>query len=127
MHFLITGHTGFKGSWLSLLLRERGHKVSGISLDPDVNAHYTTTGMSDVLENDIRCDVRHLGELQDHFMAIKPDVVIHLAAQALVRNSYIDPINTTIKKVGDTFLKSREEMKKITPQNVFAKISKTLR
>jgi len=94
MHFLITGHTGFKGSWLSLLLRERGHKVSGISLNPDVNSHYTKTSVSDLLENDIRCDVRHLGELQDNFMAINPDVVIHLAAQASVRNSYKDPINT---------------------------------
>jgi len=94
MHILITGHTGFKGTWLSLLLRERGHQVSGISLNPDVNSLYTTTGVSDVLENDIRCDIRHLGELQDHFKAVNPDVVIHLAAQALVHNSYKDPINT---------------------------------
>ena len=118
MHFLITGHTGFKGSWLSLLLRERGHKVSGISLDPDVNAHYTTTGMSNVLENDIRCDIRQLGNLQDHFMAVNPDVVIHLAAQALVGNAYKDPINTFATNVQGTInvLKASQMIKELKAQ-----------
>ena len=118
MHFLITGHTGFKGSWLSLLLRERGHQVSGISLDPDVNAHYTITGMSDILENDIRCDIRHLGDLQDHFMAVNPDVVIHLAAQALVGSSYKDPINTFATNVQGTInvLKASQMIKELKAQ-----------
>jgi CDP-glucose 4,6-dehydratase len=94
MHFLITGHTGFKGSWLSLLLRERGHQISGISLDPEVDALYETCDIADLLENDLRCDIRNLETLREHFRAVSPDVVIHLAAQALVRESYKDPITT---------------------------------
>ena len=94
MHYLITGHTGFKGSWLSLLLRERGHQISGISLEPDTGALFKTAGLGDLFENDIRCDIRRLDELQENFRAINPDIVIHLAAKALVRESYKDPIAT---------------------------------
>jgi CDP-glucose 4,6-dehydratase len=94
MHFLITGHTGFKGSWLALLLHERGHLVSGVSLEADSEALFSKTGVINFLENDIRCDIRNLAELENHFKAINPDVVIHLAAQSLVRESYRDPIGT---------------------------------
>jgi CDP-glucose 4,6-dehydratase len=94
MHFLITGHTGFKGAWLSLLLRERGHQVSGVSLETDSGSLFQAAKISKVLENDIRCDVRDLNLLQECFKSIKPDVVIHLAAQSLVRESYKNPINT---------------------------------
>lgn len=118
MHFLITGHTGFKGSWLSLLLRERGHQVSGIALNPDVNSLYTATGVGNFLEKDIRCDVRHLDELQEHFQAVNPDVVIHLAAQALVRESYKDPITTLNTNVLGTInvLKSSQMIKELQAQ-----------
>jgi CDP-glucose 4,6-dehydratase len=94
MHFLITGHTGFKGAWLSLLLRERGHSVSGISLDPESNSIFERANVRKFLENDVRCDIRNLSELQQHFSSINPDVVIHMAAQALVLESYKDPIKT---------------------------------
>lgn len=118
MHFLITGHTGFKGSWLSLLLRERGHQVSGIALNHDVNSLYATTGMSELLKNDIRCDVRRLEELREHFKAVKPDVVIHLAAQALVRESYKDPITTFETNTLGTIniLKSSQSIKELKAQ-----------
>jgi CDP-glucose 4,6-dehydratase len=94
MHFLITGHTGFKGSWLSLLLRERGHQVSGIALNSGPNSLYNVAGIGKVLANDIRCDIRDLVELERNFERLQPDVVIHLAAQALVRESYKCPILT---------------------------------
>lgn len=94
MHFLITGHTGFKGAWLSLLLRERGHRVSGISLDPEHTALFHIANIKHIFENDIRSNICDLKSLQSHFKDIKPDVVIHLAAQSLVRESYKNPITT---------------------------------
>ena len=94
MHYLITGHTGFKGAWLSLLLGERGHKVSGISLNPEEDALFTRAIAAEYLENDIRCDIRESKKLESHFNDVNPDIVIHLAAQALVRESYINPMDT---------------------------------
>ena len=91
MHFLITGHTGFKGAWLSLILHQRGHFVSGISLDPKVGSLFEQAGIEKFLQNDVRCDIRESSELSSHFKQISPDVVIHLAAQALVRESYKNP------------------------------------
>jgi CDP-glucose 4,6-dehydratase len=58
MHFLITGHTGFKGAWLSLILQQRGHLVSGISLEPEVGSLYERARIGKILENDVRCDIR---------------------------------------------------------------------
>jgi len=94
MHYLITGHTGFKGAWLSLLLGERGHKVSGISLNPEEDALFTRAIAAEYLENDIRCDIRESKKLESHFNDVNPDIVIHLAAQALVWESYINPMDT---------------------------------
>jgi GDP-D-mannose dehydratase len=91
MHFLITGHTGFKGAWLSLILLERGHLVSGISLQPEVGSLFERAEIGKFLENDIRCDIRESAKLQSQFKEVNPDVVIHLAAQALVRESYKNP------------------------------------
>ena len=94
MHFLITGHTGFKGAWLSLILRQRGHYVSGISLQPEVGSLFEQAEIGKFIESDIRCDIRNSTELASHFKQINPDVVIHLAAQALVRESYKNPRDT---------------------------------
>ena len=94
MHFLITGHTGFKGAWLSLILLERGHVVSGIALEPEVGSLFERAEIAKFMERDIRCDIRDSLKLTSYFNEIKPDVVIHLAAQALVRESYKNPINT---------------------------------
>jgi len=118
MHFLITGHTGFKGSWLSLLLRERGHRVSGISLDPEVNSLFNTAGIGTFLENDVRCDIRNPTDLEVHFKAINPDVVIHMAAQALVRKSYEEPIITFDTNVIGTInvLKASQKISQLQAQ-----------
>lgn len=94
MHFLITGHTGFKGAWLSLILRQRGHLVSGISLEPEVGSLFARAEIGKIMENDIRCDIRESVKLISYFTEINPDVVVHLAAQALVRESYKNPIET---------------------------------
>jgi CDP-glucose 4,6-dehydratase len=91
MHFLITGHTGFKGAWLSLILQQRGHVVSGISLPPERGSLFEQAKIEKRLENDIYCDIRDLTKLTISFQKINPDVVIHLAAQALVRESYRNP------------------------------------
>ena len=94
MHYLITGHTGFKGAWLSLILHQRGHLVSGVSLNPEVGSLFEQAGIEKFLQNDIRCDIRESAKLSSHFEQINPDVVIHLAAQALVRESYKNPRDT---------------------------------
>lgn len=94
MHYLITGHTGFKGTWMALMLRERGHRVSGISLEPIKDSIFNRVNLATTLENDIRCDIRESAKLSSHFKQVNPDVVIHLAAQALVRESYKNPRDT---------------------------------
>jgi len=94
MHFLITGHTGFKGTWLSLILHQRGHLVSGVSLKPEIGSLFERAAIKELFESDVRCDIRDSTKLTSHFKQINPDVVIHLAAQALVRESYRNPRDT---------------------------------
>lgn len=91
---LVTGHTGFKGSWLSLWLLKMNSKVTGISLDPQEN-----NNLFDHLKikndlNHIICDIRDKDKLKKHIQEIKPDILFHLAAQPLVVKSYKDPVNT---------------------------------
>ena len=118
MHYLITGHTGFKGAWLSILLRERGHEVSGISLKPENHALFTRTNFGSSMANDIRCDIRDSSMLSSHFREINPDVVIHLAAQALVRESYKNPIDTFETNVMGTLnvLKASQQIRDLKAQ-----------
>ena len=94
MHYLITGHTGFKGSWLSLMLQIQGHTVSGISLDPLEKSLFNQANLGEIFENDFRIDIRNSKELSQAMEKIEPEVIIHLAAQPLVRESYKDPIGT---------------------------------
>jgi len=91
MHYLITGHTGFKGSWLALWLNSLGHEVSGISLDPIPNSLFDRANVSESLQNDFRIDIRKSDEVKTAVLQINPDVVFHMAAQPLVRESYADP------------------------------------
>ncbi len=91
---LITGHTGFKGSWLALWLKHLGAEVAGFSVDiPSTPSNFELLELEQHLKHydgDIR-DRYHLGQVIDEF---KPDIVFHLAAQALVRCSYDDPVST---------------------------------
>jgi CDP-glucose 4,6-dehydratase len=91
---LVTGHTGFKGSWLSLWLTRLGAEVTGLALDP-----YTEPAMSRLVDLDDLVD-SHIGDIRDPELVTRvvidtqPDVILHLAAQVLVRASYDDPLYT---------------------------------
>jgi len=90
---LITGHTGFKGTWLTLLLESHGIEVVGISLEPDQDSLYTKLNRrGKIFEKFFNiCD---LEELKTHILQVNPGVVFHLAAQSLVLESFRDPITT---------------------------------
>jgi CDP-glucose 4,6-dehydratase len=94
MHYLITGHTGFKGSWLSLMLEMQGHTVSGIALDPPDESLYKHANLAPIFKHDIRLDIRNRSALKQSIKMIAPEVIVHLAAQPLVRESYRIPIET---------------------------------
>jgi CDP-glucose 4,6-dehydratase len=94
MHYYVTGHTGFKGAWLTQLLLARGHSVSGQSLDPVAGSLFETAGLDTALEQDFRVDIRDAGATRSAMATASPDIVIHLAAQPLVRASYEDPRRT---------------------------------
>jgi CDP-glucose 4,6-dehydratase len=92
---LLTGHTGFKGSWLAEWLIKLGANVHGIALDPDVNQPlFNQLGLNERITEDIRQDIRMLDPLIKHIKRIKPDFIFHLAAQPLVRLSYETPLDT---------------------------------
>ena len=91
---LITGHTGFKGTWLSLWLRQLGANVHGASLDvPSDPSHFDTIKLGNQIE-DHRIDIRNSDAVGQLVRKIEPDFIFHLAAQALVRLSYENPIDT---------------------------------
>ena len=90
---LVTGHTGFQGSWLTLWLKLLGAKVIGYSLPPTKPSLFESLE----LENDIThiiADIRNLDELKRTISSNEPDLIFHLAAQSLVRESYEKPIET---------------------------------
>jgi CDP-glucose 4,6-dehydratase len=90
----LTGHTGFKGGWLSLWLASRGARIRGYALDPSTTPNlFTAASVAGVLD-DIRGDVRDFQKLEASMKEFGPEVVFHLAAQPLVRRSYTDPIGT---------------------------------
>lgn len=91
---LITGHTGFKGSWLSLWLLNMGAEVYGYALEPPTDPSlYSLLGLKDLVI-DQRADVRDLQTLTLAISRIKPDIIFHLAAQSVVRYSYDYPLET---------------------------------
>lgn len=91
---LITGHTGFKGSWLSLILSNAGAEVTGYSLKPPTNpALFALCGLESRMHSVIG-DIRDLEHLKRVFTEVQPEIVFHLAAQPIVRDSYKDPVYT---------------------------------
>ena len=91
---LITGHTGFKGAWLTAWLKQMGAKVVGIALDlPTEPSHFSAAHLADGMV-DFRIDIRNQLNLEEAIVSVQPDFVFHLAAQALVRRSYEDPLET---------------------------------
>ena len=92
---LVTGHTGFKGSWLSIMLHTLGAEVTGISLSPNTDPSlYDLADVRGSLRSEYLLDIRHSTELRRALLEIQPAVVFHLAAQPLVRQSYVDPLGT---------------------------------
>lgn len=97
---LVTGHTGFKGSWLCLWLRALGAEVTGLALDPTSEPSHW-----DLLElaiTDHRVDIRDETAVREVITAERPEIVFHLAAQPLVRRSYREPVNTWATNVMGT-------------------------
>jgi CDP-glucose 4,6-dehydratase len=89
---LVTGHTGFKGSWLALWLHRLGACVTGYSLQPPtVPSHFEAACIREVLEHHYEADIRDCEALHGALQACQPEAVFHLAAQSLVRESYLSP------------------------------------
>ena len=92
---LLTGHTGFKGSWLALWLNELGARVTGVGLEPDTEPNlFSQLQLENRLQGHYIADIRDSKTLAVIAEASEPEVVLHLAAQPLVRHSYEDPLGT---------------------------------
>ena len=99
---LLTGDTGFKGTWLALWLRKLGAEVHGLSLPPENDSTlFVRTGLNDLVKH-IDGDIRDLRNIEEIFRVSRPNIVFHLAAQALVRESFRDPVGTMLTNVVGT-------------------------
>ena len=91
---LVTGHTGFKGSWLVRILTLAGAQVTGYALNPPTDPNlFEIAGLEDTIHSVVG-DVRDLAHLRRVFDEVKPEIVFHLAAQPIVRESYKEPVYT---------------------------------
>ena len=100
---LVTGHTGFKGSWLCEWLLMLGAKVVGYALKPPSEpSHFEALGLAERLKADVRADVRDYAALANTLETYRPDFVFHLAAQPLVRLSFETPVATVETNVNGT-------------------------
>ena len=111
---IVTGHTGFKGSWLVTWLTLLGAKVTGISNNIPTNpSHYKYLKLKNKIDN-YKLDIRNLKKLKKIFKLKKPDYVFHLAAQSLVKKSYLNPKYTLETNTIGTLniLESLKEVKK---------------
>jgi len=100
---LVTGHTGFKGGWLSLWLEALGAEVTGFALPPSTDPSLFAAAAIATRVRHVEGDIRDLGALRKVWRECRPEVVFHLAAQAIVRESYRQPVDTiTTNVVGTT-------------------------
>ena len=88
---LVTGHTGFKGSWLCILLNKLGAEVTGYSLAPSTNPALFEIAEIDKICHSVIGDIRDFDHLKQTFEEARPEIVLHLAAQPIVRDSYKQP------------------------------------
>ena len=95
--FIVTGHTGFKGSWLALWLSQLGANTTGYSLHPPTKPNHIQ--LLNINMNSIIGDICDIEKLKQVFQEQKPEIVFHLAAQSIVRQSYSDPIETFTSNV----------------------------
>jgi CDP-glucose 4,6-dehydratase len=99
----VTGHTGFKGSWLTLWLTKMGARVCGYALDPWTDPNmFTVANVSAAIAEDVRGNTLDREKLEATMTGFAPEVVFHLAAQPLVRRSYADPVGTYATNVMGT-------------------------
>lgn len=92
---LVTGHTGFKGSWLCIWLHELGAEVVGVGLEPySEKDNFVLSDIGNKIKADIRADIRDGQKMKEIFAQYQPEIVFHLAAQPLVRLSYDEPVMT---------------------------------
>lgn len=99
---LVTGHTGFKGGWLSLWLNRLGAQVVGYALQPPGQPSFFEACRLDTRVTDIRNDIRDLESLKRVVDRYQPALIFHLAAQSLVRQSFVDPVGTYATNVMGT-------------------------
>ena len=98
----LTGHTGFKGAWLALWLSKLGARVTGFSLEPDTQPNLFTLAKVSSVCDSIYGDIRDAAALRKTIERVGPEIVLHLAAQPLVRRSYRDPVETYATNVMGT-------------------------
>ena len=92
---LLTGHTGFKGSWLSLWLQSMGAQVHGYALSPSTNPNlFTLANVKKGMAGHLEADIRDITRLNHFVSQVNPEIVFHMAAQPLVRYSYAEPVET---------------------------------
>ena len=103
MRYLITGNTGFKGSWLSLMLKYLGNEVYGLALTPNNNSLYNLVGIKNIIDRQDFVDIRDHIQVEKYFSRIDPDFIFHLAAQPLVQESYKNPRLTIETNAMGTF------------------------
>src|SRR5579863_10060178 len=102
---LVTGHTGFKGGWLSLWLKILGAQVHGISLPPPTDPNFHEIIRGQAFNEETICDIRDLDKLAVAVKKSQPDIVFHMAAQPIVRRSYTEPLETfNVNAVGTAHL-----------------------
>src|SRR6478672_6674570 len=91
----VTGHTGFKGAWLCLWLDQLGARVTGYALSPPTNPNlFTICGIEQLLERHCEADIRNESRLLEAIRQCEPDVILHFAAQSVVREGYRTPRET---------------------------------
>jgi CDP-glucose 4,6-dehydratase len=133
MKVLVTGHTGFKGSWLTLVLTQAGHDVSGIALDPLPNGIFEKARVGNLLTKEFRADIRDGALVTNLVQEIQPELVFHLAAQPLVRESYEHPRETLDTNIWGTLnlidaclaIESVKRLVVVTTDKVYRNIEKT--
>ena len=98
----LTGHTGFKGGWLTLWLQQLGATVTGLALPPNTQPSlFELAQVADGIDGYF-CDIRAVDRMKQIISACRPEIVLHLAAQPLVRASYLDPVVTYASNVMGT-------------------------
>jgi CDP-glucose 4,6-dehydratase len=99
---LLTGHTGFKGSWMTIWLRRLGAEVAGLALPPPDCSHFSQSQAEQDLAENVYADIRTPGAVADLVERFRPTLIVHMAAQSLVRRGYREPVETWATNVMGT-------------------------